>query len=366
MAYQPEYQHQHPYANYSTPTYHHPSAAPASPHPHPMPMSPSIPSNSERISIPPSPSSFIYNRNIVPYEPRYGGQATEGGNHSTYHHPAYHPQNEGSAPVLYRQHSIEDRRHSHPHHTYIQPNPPPPPPPTSGSSLHEYHHDQRASSSVHPHPPTPPQHQHHPSVHQIHRSQEPEHPPPPAGQSQYAQEMYAAADVQNGLSEADDRLMRYHFPHDSQAHLRRALFHVLNAPWKLANEREPTDEVLLQFTVRSGKLYQCAFYKAEGRCVKEFDRKDRVLDHIRTHIDLQPFVCRELGCCQRFCSKPDLLQHEKNKEKTQCDQCGAKILPKNLARHKATALCRAGRWTRNEGSVPIADSHRSQQTYETM
>ena len=78
--------------------------------------------------------------------------------------------------------------------------------------------------------------------------------------------------------------------------------------------------------------------------MKEFDRKDRVLDHIRTHIDLQPFVCRDAGwyvrrvqkplvrpfltpcgcdhitSFQRFCSKPDLLQHEKNKEKTQCDQ----------------------------------------------
>ena len=98
--------------------------------------------------------------------------------------------------------------------------------------------------------------------------------------------------------------MRYHFPHDSQAHLRRALFHVLNAPWKRVNDREPTDEVLLQFTTRNGKLYQCSFAKAEGRCVKEFDRKDRVLDHIRTHIDLQPFVCRDAGWYVPFFLSP--------------------------------------------------------------
>lgn len=113
--------------------------------------------------------------------------------------------------------------------------------------------------------------------------------------SQHGQEMYAAADVPNVLSEHDDRQMRYYFPYDHQAHLRRALFYVLNSNWKRNNDREPTDEVLLQFTTRNGKLYQCAFHKAEGRCVKEFDRKDRVLDHIRTHIDLQPFCCREAG-----------------------------------------------------------------------
>ncbi|CAG8761274.1 12391_t:CDS:1, partial [Acaulospora colombiana] len=114
--------------------------------------------------------------------------------------------------------------------------------------------------------------------------------------SQPTQETYTYADLQTPLSESDDRQMRYYFPLDTQEHLRRALFHVLNSAWKHHNEREPTDEILLQFTQRTGKLYRCLFHKQEGQqCPKEFDRKDRALDHIRTHIDLQPFCCRETG-----------------------------------------------------------------------
>jgi hypothetical protein len=118
----------------------------------------------------------------------------------------------------------------------------------------------------------------------------------PRTSSQPTQEMYTAHDMDASLSESEDRQMRYYFPLDSQANLRHALFHVLNSSWKHHNEREPTDEILLQFTSRSGKLYRCLFHKQEGQqCPKEFDRKDRALDHIRTHIDLQPFCCREHG-----------------------------------------------------------------------
>ena len=150
---------------------------------------------------------------------------------------------------LERQHSLDDQRQRPPQSTYAHPPP------------QEYHHDPRSSAS----------------------------------HSQPVPEIYAAAEVSNNLSASDDHQMRYYFPHDNQAALRRALYYVINSPWKRNNDREPTDEALLQFTTRNGKLYQCGFWKPEGRCIKEFDRKDRVLDHIRTHIDLQPFVCRESG-----------------------------------------------------------------------
>ncbi|CCA72552.1 hypothetical protein PIIN_06489 [Serendipita indica DSM 11827] len=337
MAYHSEYQH--PYANYSSSAYldhQHPSTSPASSHP--TPVSPPLQTH-ERIPVPQSPSSFIYNRNNAPYPSSSAVYPNENPAYHHHHHP-YHPHHhaEGQTSVLYRQSSMDSHRHAYP-------SPPAP--------VHEYHHEQpqqRSNSSVHQVQGYSPQPQHLPSPVSSHQQQQqPTHiNPHPSSYSQRGQEMYVASDSPATLSEADDRLMRYHFPLDTQVHLRRALFHVLNAGWKRANEREPTDDILLQFTTRNGKLYQCAFWKADTRCVKEFDRKDRVLDHIRTHIDLQPFVCREAGCCQRFCSKPDLLQHEKNKEKTQCDQCGAKILPKNLARHKATALCRSGRcWPAN-------------------
>ncbi|KIM29501.1 hypothetical protein M408DRAFT_328752 [Serendipita vermifera MAFF 305830] len=322
----PHTDYNHPYANYSPAYVDQRSATPHS----------ANVTNGERGSVPQSPSSFIYNRTNAPYPSQPGVFPNDDGGHTAYpqpyphphhhpHHPHPHPHAE---PATYRHHHPHPQDRPH-HHPDDQAHP---------SSQHVY------IPPAHPkreYPPTPPLTRTQPQPDSSSSSSSPyasmTDVPPPAPSSSSSQQSHAM------LSEADDRLMRCHFPLDSQAHLRRALFHVLNAPWKRANDREPTDETLLQFTTRNGKLYQCSFAKADGRCVKEFDRKDRVLDHIRTHIDLQPFVCRDAGCYQRFCSKPDLLQHEKNKEKTQCDQCGAKILPKNLARHKATNLCRAGR-----------------------
>ncbi|PVG03441.1 hypothetical protein CPB86DRAFT_779162 [Serendipita vermifera] len=296
MAFQSDYQH--PYANYSTVSYmdHHHSNSPVSPPPF---------TNPERTSVPQSPSSFIYKNAHSSNYPVQSGVYASDNVSPTYQQP-YQNTSQSQPPIMYQPRTIERPNsldHSTPRHlpAYTQ-------------------------------PVSPPEQQYRQEV-------------IPRTSSQPGQEMYATADVQVPLSESEDRQMRYYFPLDSQAHLRRALFHILNSAWKHHNEREPTDEILLQFTSRSGKLYRCLFHKQEGQqCPKEFDRKDRALDHIRTHIDLQPFCCREHGCFQRFCSKPDLLQHEKNKEKTQCDQCGAKILPKNLARHKATNLCRTGRW----------------------
>jgi hypothetical protein len=203
----------------------------------------------------------LHNNNKFEFYP-----GNEEGHQSPYHQQ-YHPHGEGPVSVVYRHHpverqnSMEDQPHRHSQHAY---NPAP-----QQQQQREYHQDPRPSMA----------------------------------QQISGPEIYAAADVPHTLSEADDRLMRYHFPLDTQGHLRRALFHVLNAPWKRANDREPTDEALLQFTTRNGKLYQCSFAKAEGRCVKEFDRKDRVLDHIRTHIDLQPFVCRDIGWYVPFIEK---------------------------------------------------------------
>jgi len=150
--------------------------------------------------------------------------------------------------------------------------------------------------------------------------------------------------IVSSLTPAQDQVLQAYLPGDRNIRRREALDEILRAPWKIANQREPQDDLLLQFTTRDGRFYKCDFWRGNEKCVKEFDRKDRALDHIRTHIELQPFVCRELGCNQRFCSKPDLLQHEKNKVKVQCEQCGAPILPKNMARHHATLACKTGRW----------------------
>lgn len=113
-------------------------------------------------------------------------------------------------------------------------------------------------------------------------------PPPPWSRSEQ---------MTTSLPPAQDVYLQTFFPGDRNIRRREALHEILSAQWKIENQREPQDELLLQFTTREGKYYKCAFWRGNEKCMKEFDRKDRALDHVRTHIDLQPFICRDFGWC---------------------------------------------------------------------
>jgi hypothetical protein len=73
------------------------------------------------------------------------------------------------------------------------------------------------------------------------------------------------------------------------------LLDVMNAPWRLANEQEPEPAFLLQFTskiVKNGsEKYRCLFWSEGSECNKHIPRSDRMLEHLRRHIGVRPFVC---------------------------------------------------------------------------
>lgn len=91
--------------------------------------------------------------------------------------------------------------------------------------------------------------------------------------------------------------LRSSFPLENHEHhgLRLKLLDVMNAPWRLANEQEPESQYLLQFTSRieenGSEKYRCLFWSEGSECGKHIPRSDRMLEHLRRHIGVRPFVC---------------------------------------------------------------------------
>jgi hypothetical protein len=83
------------------------------------------------------------------------------------------------------------------------------------------------------------------------------------------------------------------FSKPEQEDLRSLLVDCLSSDWLRCQEPEPTfrpkQSVLLRFlshpTPRSN--FRCLF---DG-CMKKFDRRDRAVGHIRTHLEHKPFLC---------------------------------------------------------------------------
>jgi hypothetical protein len=86
------------------------------------------------------------------------------------------------------------------------------------------------------------------------------------------------------------------FPDNTEPHrqLRVAMHHIMVSDWKIRNEFEPSPEHLLQFTLRpEGSLtFTCLMYHKKGPCKGRWARPDRMLAHVRTSIDLRPFLCK--------------------------------------------------------------------------
>ena len=74
-------------------------------------------------------------------------------------------------------------------------------------------------------------------------------------------------------------------------HLREKLQEVMTSQWKIDNEREPAEQMLLQFAEQFGDgTWHCLFQKGGGPCGAG-GRRGHAIDHIRTHIDHLPFAC---------------------------------------------------------------------------
>jgi hypothetical protein len=71
------------------------------------------------------------------------------------------------------------------------------------------------------------------------------------------------------------------------------MYSVLTSSWKLNNEFEPYPEVLLSFATKEEGFWRCAFYDENGnRCERSLtDRSRQIIEHIRRHIKLEPYVC---------------------------------------------------------------------------
>jgi hypothetical protein len=98
----------------------------------------------------------------------------------------------------------------------------------------------------------------------------------------------------------DYGFLRQSFPQHSEQHrkLRDALQAVMQSTWKQNNEFEPDGASLLQFMAHEdteGRWY-CLFWKEGRPCQCSCKKKYHAKGHIRSHIDLLPFVCNETWC----------------------------------------------------------------------
>lgn len=87
------------------------------------------------------------------------------------------------------------------------------------------------------------------------------------------------------------------FPLNNEDHntMREALRTVMRSHWKWKNEIEPNDAVLLQFMVHDDidNRWYCLFWKGGKPCDCSCKKKYHARGHIRSHIDLLPYVCHQ-------------------------------------------------------------------------
>jgi len=84
------------------------------------------------------------------------------------------------------------------------------------------------------------------------------------------------------------------FPNAEIGHfyLRMALREVMTSQWKVDNERELDEQMLLQFAKQSeDSKWHCLFHKDSKPCGSANRRKEHTKNHIRTHIEHLPFAC---------------------------------------------------------------------------
>jgi hypothetical protein len=87
------------------------------------------------------------------------------------------------------------------------------------------------------------------------------------------------------------------FPTLDDDHFRKrvALYEVMNSDWKINNEMEPKEQLLLQFMThdRQEGRWNCCFYELGKPCGKSFRPKDHAKGHIRTHLKHLPYACAQ-------------------------------------------------------------------------
>ena len=104
----------------------------------------------------------------------------------------------------------------------------------------------------------------------------------------------------SALHAIDEGFVKMSFPLQTADHLlkREALRSVMLSPWKLNGQFEPNASLLLQFMrldAAEGRWY-CSFWKDGKICGCSCKKKDHAKGHIRSHLDLLPYVCSDNWC----------------------------------------------------------------------
>ncbi|KAG8773654.1 hypothetical protein FRC15_001888 [Serendipita sp. 397] len=160
---------------------------------------------------------------------------------------------------------------------------------------------------------------------------------------------YGALPYQNFISDS--------FPSDSDDHYlkRDALAQVMTASWKVNNEMEPHESLLLQFMRldASTNRWTCCFHTGgatgtggQQPCGSSYKKKDQAKGHVRFHLQHFPFACLDVGPCpikgaacrKRYCAAEPRQKHRA--VKIRCEECKKPMLRGNLKRHLETACSR--------------------------
>lgn len=93
---------------------------------------------------------------------------------------------------------------------------------------------------------------------------------------------------QRGPNGCNDPLI----PHLVSLNLQSLLRNVLESYWWYHNQLEPNDELDAFIDAEGQHRFRCS---AIG-CERLFSRRERAINHFRTHINHRPFACRDGAC----------------------------------------------------------------------
>ncbi|PVF98167.1 hypothetical protein CPB86DRAFT_814897 [Serendipita vermifera] len=121
----------------------------------------------------------------------------------------------------------------------------------------------------------------------------------------------------------------------------KALEVVMLDEWKVKNQREPSNDVLLQFMWKDEveDKWRCRFWDNGAPCESACRKAEHAKNHVRRHINHRPFACdgrcssSDGVCTRRYTSTDARRTHQKGTSKC-CEICGEFMTPQNYARHR--------------------------------